>query len=314
MKKYISLFSIIFLTTLFSLTTFSCNWEFEDPAGEKRPDIDNTKNSIKITAHKISDDIEYINIYRQLVSEANSAPVCIGMMYPSEYDEKNDSYMFEDFYLEAGKTYKYKLRYYDKVTKEYQPTEWTEEQKALFGEKQTYLSTDANLKYENDSLILEGKYLSKDLVQEGFYPAVVLKAGNDSQVFAFEKTYLNAEENDSTDENENSEDQAPGDDGESDDKYDAFVYEDTDSAQYYIGLLKTLPANFFNKEVEIVGIVAQKIDTKKYPDSTEKTKRIYWLEPETLITKKGDTTKTSFVIESQAGTNGYDYTYSNIAY
>jgi len=299
MKKNAGFLLSFVLIAAVSIVNTGCI-NFTDPTetpSETRPDIDCTNSSIKITIPKISSDTSYINIYRKVVKEDgsdvdsdNTLGTNIGIIFPDGFDDENTTYLFEDKFVISGNYYSYRVRYYDKKAVEFTKTGWTKVEcrvtnasdSKTFAEKEDdlkydlagayfeYSDNDKTLTLKNGSSIVAPKYLTDNKLDSKFVTVIALKTEDDAQVFDLSEEQLTAE--------------AP------------------------LSLLGTLPASFFNKSVEIVGLVGQCIEeTEK--DSVKKNKRVYWLEPTKITLKTGNVTLKSFTIGSQTGTNGFDYSY-----
>lgn len=294
MKKITSLL-LIAVTLFLILTSFiGCDIFNGEDFEDNRPDIENTATGIKISPKRLNDDTEYINIYRrEYLGEKDGKPSYgpvynIGLLYPSEFDKNNASYMYEDLYVVAGKSYEYRARYYDSFEEDYYTSPWTEafttlcgksfDSDLIFSAGQAFLAFEES-PYPNIKLCNSNTITNFDTLKaEGFSLALALSTDVETQIFKLEDQFI--------------------------------------SGDVSLNLLTFLPVDFYKKgeefkDITVVGLVGQKIETNKVENDQgieiEKNKRIYWTLPVAISVVQGSQPCTSFKVETHSGENGFDF-------
>lgn len=254
MTKKFSLISIILVSmalTIFSIS--ACKIEAVDESLIKRPDIDSHNSSFKITVKKISDDTDYINVYR--IDKSNTNDVLnIGVIFPKNFDNSNTSYIFEDIYVIRDASYKYMIRYHSKDGT-YQSSEWTDYYEASFSTvtdktnfQFTMIDNEITFTPNNGTLLFpknpdsENSNVKKPDEITDAEPMMALKTDDGAILFSLGKNQYDSEETTAID------------------------------------LKTTLPDSYFDKEITVLGLVAQKKDL----NSKSKVMRLYWSEPTEL--------------------------------
>lgn len=276
MRKLNSHLVIFLLISALNFVLFSCNWEWEDSTKQRRPDIDNTNVSIKVTVQKISEDTQHIQIIRK--EDGDTSSRCIGIIFPKSFDKKNASYLFEDTYVVSGTKYSYMTRYMDK-NGEYIESNWTDPYEAKFGAteksvlkytipttvKVKFSATDFSLNFENGSDIL---YPSGITDFDILYKAgIIINSPDNSQIFPISSDKLNGNE--------------------------------------LISLKGLLPESYYGKELTLGGLVGIRTETVSETDETPI--RVYFTDASDLVLYEKSKKIDSFVVSSDGGTDGFDY-------
>lgn len=272
MKKTLYTLFIAVITTLF----LSCNLvtvqdqELADPPGANV-----TTGGIAVTVYRYSSDTKYINVYRKDVTSSSDdeAPVInMGIIFPSAYSSSDKSYFLEDFYLYAGHKYKYMVRYAEKD--KYYYSDWSDTITATAGYDTTkhlsYQTSGVKFRYSEADLTLKflGVIANPDIEHftEEWTPVLAVKSDTCSQVFDLDNI------NDGT----------------------------------FINLRGLLSSEFYDTEIVILGIAAQKaIYTAPTDGSEPKLKQIIWTAPSSIDIQGYSGNK--LTIQSETGSGGYDF-------
>lgn len=279
-----------FLISAFSILMFTnCSFVEISPSSKlPAPDLTSTSNGITISLKDSIQDIEYINLYRQditdTVSDENSSAnpiVNIGLLFPTG---NRLTFVYEDNIIYKNHKYRYYARLYHKK-EGYLYTNWSKgmvvvnglstTSDSILGEATTKYNIPTETKakyYPNESKIqIVGTIINPNMIPDFdkyYTPALVFQSNNETQVFEVE-SLNNAE----------------------------------------IFLTKFLPISFYNTDVKFVGIIGQR---KIKDDSTKDEIRcIMWTELSTLPLYEGDTnvllTDNTFRLDFKYGESGYDY-------
>ncbi len=269
----------ILILLLCSSFFFSCHFNWESEENKNRPDIDNSSSaSIKVTLQKLSNDTEYINVYRKDSAEDTYYP--IGIVYPAGFDSYNTSYLFEDFFVLKDHKYSYMARYTNKDGSVY-TTNWTDsypynvssgpDSYSVFkysvpNTKITFDDTDNTLKFQAISgsiTLTEPSGISE--FSTNFVPALIITTSSKAQTFALTNTIITTSEK--------------------------------------INLRGLLPEGYYDTDLTITGLLGQR--TEKNEDDV--TMRVYWTLPTSIPVYKGESSIDSFSVSSEIGDNGLDY-------
>lgn len=272
MKKYIGLSVFIFLAGIIAGSfLLSCNISIQDEVLLAKPTCESNNSNIIITLARNSVDTEYINLYRQDVSNTNATIENIGIIFPNSFGEDSKTYIFSDSLIYQDHVYKYYARYFDGT--EYLNTNWSDEITAQSGYEPTIPtsytvgSAYVSLNETEYTITFHGDIINPSIPEyaETFFPAIILKTQNSTQIFELESI-----ENGKT---------------------------------YF--LKGIIPSTFYNTDIQLVGICGQKKDHIDSEDPESAIKRIIWTTPSVINIEGKDSN--SFIIPSTTGINGYDY-------
>lgn len=291
MKKNLVFIGIIFLT---AAILSSCKIDVKQEKTLHRPDVEIRSNEIAITGTYDSTAIEYINVFRLDKNNESAKPVNIGLIFPSGFNTLNKTYSFYDNTAIEGRKYSYFCRFYEGkygyyTTEQSLPIEIP----ASCGLAAGSYSTDDDLKcnmgtsyftFNEDTKILAlqnpGDFRPA-FAQTPEYTDYCLVVTNGTVTESFRLS-------------------------QKDDWSDI-----TPSPEWNLQLL--LPESFFNKEIQILGLISQKVELVEA--GSEEIKRLFWTNI-TSVDVKNETTaitypENKFIIEIQSGSSGIDYGYTN---
>lgn len=286
-------FSSLLFSFMLSIFIFtSCDFEFTD-SKLNRPDVEAIQSGIAITIQKENSDCDYINLYRaeKTIDEKLDFKK-IGIIFPKAFNDKNDSYLFEDTTVIKGKSYVYYARSYD--SKEgYFPSNITNPIKAENGlPEDTNISelmfqTNFTFKYDEIEKTISPttniELLSNPYLPDYNTALVVSKVEKDNEgnkIITRTQSFLLSDE--------------------------------TLIANDGISILTLLPEDFLSSGFIIEGLIGQKIEYKLYDpnDITSESNicRVYWtdLAPVT-VQDKNNLPIEEIRIETQYGADGFDY-------
>ena len=272
MKKYIGLSVFVFLAGIIAGSfLLSCNISITDEVELPKPTCEATGSSIIISLSQHSVDTEYINIYRQDVSNPLSLIENVGIIFPKSYDDDTRTYLFTDSLIFKDHIYKYYARYYD--GHEYLSTKWTEEITAIDGfssaDSTVYVINNAyfSLNLSDYTFTVHGTISNPSIpnFESDYKPAIILRTKDATQVFEVESI--------------------------SDGKV--------------ISIKGIIPQSFYDKTIELVGICGQKKEHINPEDTESAFCRIIWTSPSVINIE--DNVNNSFTISSSNGVKGYDY-------
>ena len=264
---------LVFLFILILSTAFTaCNFNFKGDELLDPFDVDASGGPVVLSIPSISKDTKYIHIYRKEVVNKKDVIVNLGILYPAVLDAKN-IYIFIDELVKKGNSYSYMARYFDGT--KYEKTNWSKEVQPKDGYSDTqslvYTRTDAQFEISSDYIMtLTGTLKAPDITDIANYkPMLIAKTSKKTEVFELSADI---------------------------------------SSEKGISLKNILPADFYDTEITIVGILAQKIN---YVDSTaaEKDKvvrSVLWTDF-TEIPVKDNKNKT-ITIKTTNVSDGLDYT------
>ena len=110
--------SLFILTAaFFSAALFcSCNWNLNQTSYLDRPDIDVEERGFLICGSHVNTDTEYINIYRQDVTdEGNTKIEPVAILFPKGNEDPNDqTFRYRDKNVKATHKYRYYVRFVTK--------------------------------------------------------------------------------------------------------------------------------------------------------------------------------------------------------
>lgn len=272
MKKYIGLSVFIFLVGIIAGSfLLSCNISITDEVELPKPACEANGSTIIISLPQHSVDTEYINIYRQDVSNPLSLIENVGIIFPKSYGDDTKTYLFTDSLIFKDHNYKYYARYYD--GSEYLSTKWTDEVTAIDGytsvSTTVYVVNDAyiSLSLSDYSFTLHGTIYNPSIpnFESDYKPAIILRTKDATQVFEVESIA----------------------DGK------------------VISIKGIIPQSFYDKTIELVGICGQKKERINPEDDESAFCRIIWTSPSLIDIEDNETN--SFLIPSSNGVKGYDY-------
>lgn len=288
MKKGTSFFyiSLAFL----AVSIFSCKLKMEDEDLYDKPGVNITQNQVTVIIPKVGNGTKYINVYRR--DKQNDEAINIGILYhPQALENDGKNYCYIDSLITKSHSYEYRVRYY--IDGEYYYSEWSDK---IFIES-TYNAYDesVNLAYRANGCYLEYEPTDYSLTFRGniqtpsfteyssqnYKPMLIVQCGDKTQVF------------------------------------DVPAITDTTK----VALRSILPSDFFDTDISIQGIVAQRTifdddsddelldnDTNSdgVPDTDKQKKVIIWTAPTSLELVGAGSAKL-INIPSQTGTAGLDY-------
>ena len=270
MKKGTS-FLLVF-TAFLGITLSSCKMKLEDDNLMDKPGVSVTQSQITVIIPKTSKDTSYVNVYRR--DKDDDKVVSIGVLYHPYAlinDEKN--YCYIDTLVKKEHSYDYKVRY--KTKGEYYYSEWSDPiyiestYDAYDSDKKlAYQANGANFIYNDDDYTLEfnGSVADPEITDiSDFDPMLIVTNGSSTQAFSITSI--------------GNHDKIP--------------------------LRSTLPRNFMDTPISVLGIVAQK--TNKVGNEIQS---IIWTEL-TSLTVSGAGADQKFTVPLQTGVDGFDYRSAN---
>lgn len=265
MKKIIIRFSLTFL--LVAAFFSSCKLTISDEKLFPKPTCEITEDVVTISVSKHSSNTSYINIYRQDVDL--SSTINIGIIYPSAFSSGTNIYTFKDSLIVKTHKYKYYARYY--IDGEYKKTDWSDEIVASDGYLNVtdiqYALGSASFVFNEDdsSLTLHGSITPPSITDFAtkYSNMLILQNSNSTKVFKIGNVS----------------------DGDS------------------IYLKNILPSDFIGKNITILGICGQRIESVSSTDN--RIKNVIWTESiEVDIDGISDNT---ISIPENSASNGLDY-------
>lgn len=276
-SKSLILFSLAM--ALLSVTVLSaCKMNITDNKFLTRPDVEIYGNSIVLHGSYVNSNTEYINVYRQDVTESKDSEIFrIGVIFPKGFNKENQTFSFYDENIYYGKKYRYYVRFVEKEG-EKNRTDWSEEIQNTSDSLHTtadgsygYSVGDGAYIYNPTTFTLTttASFTPTSLIANystNYKPALIFKANDVIQTYEIE---------------------------------------DLQS----ISLKELLPQSFYFADISLLGIVGQQ---KVYAEAKEgeepELKYIIWT-PLTAIKVKNSTGNElkTFRIEPQYGESGFDY-------
>lgn len=248
MKNRLSFIAMV----LSSLILFS-NCSLVDITDESKinaPDVNQSVGGLTITLKNSFQDVMYINIFRQditgCVSESQYVEPIenIGVVFPVN---NNTTFVYEDSTIFQGNTYRYYARICDKV-EGYFNTEWTDGIKVINGlepgatKSVVYgVSSASQFNYypEEKKLVFTGILTNPNAIsnfEAEYKPALILTNKTVTQAVKLEELVNGTN----------------------------------------IYLTNILPFEFYNSEIQVLGIVAQKEEKVEVAEGKHKVKRVIW--------------------------------------
>lgn len=287
---------IIGLFIIASLLCTACKLEVKPEKTLHRPDVEPQAGAMVITGTYDSTAIEYINVYR-VDKTADTKAINIGVIFPSGFNTENKTYSFFDKTAFEGSEYSYYCRIYEGKYG-YYTTEESEKVEVPTGyglDPSTYSTgTDDDLKcnigstffqYDNTTKVISFDTAISTKIQPAYAQAdyneycLIIKCQDSIQSFLLSETGGNFKAG-------------------ADNKWNLQIL---------------LPSTFFNKDIQVLGIIAQKKETV---DGTADTpiKRLYWTNLAPIEVKDTSATPVSFPnntfqLTIESGSNGNDYGY-----
>ena len=274
MNKRTSLFT--FLIAILSITVFSCNIKIEDSELFDKPLVNVTAKQVTLIIPKMSNDTDYINVYRR--DKQNDKVINIGIIYPDAIENDGKNYSYIDELVKKGHSYDYRTRYH--TNGEYFYSEWSDniEIKTTYNfyadaDVLLYKPGSAYLLYNKDdySLTITGTITEPSAIPNfstEYFPMLIIKSKKATQVFKIPSI----------------------------------------ADTYKIPLRTILPLDFMDTPITIEGLVGQKniyVDPDA-PDDEKEAKTVIWTEP-AAIDVQGAGSEKKITVKSQSGNEGLDY-------
>ena len=239
MKKkiyYEFIISVSIALVVFSIAISSCNFKFGDPSLLTEPTVDYANSILTISIPRQSKSTQYINVYRQDVTDAKEDEydsvdiINIGLILPENLTSGGNSFQFQDSLVKKSHKYRYRVRYCE--SSGYYSTEWSDPVEISSG--QAYKSDDVltytadGLSFDYDetyfTLTLNGPVTSPSVISDfaDYTPALIVKIVDSQTVKVFE------------------------------------ISSESITTQKAISLRGILTSDFFDSNIQILGIVAQK--------------------------------------------------------
>ena len=236
MKKkiyYEFIISVSIALVVFSIAISSCNFKFGDPSLLTEPTVDYANSILTISIPRQSKSTQYINVYRQDVTDAKEDEydsvdiINIGLILPENLTSGGNSFQFQDSLVKKSHKYRYRVRYCE--SSGYYSTEWSApveissvnayESDAVL----TYIADSLSFDYDETyfTLTLSGTVTTPKVISD-FTPALIVKIVDSQTVKVFE------------------------------------ISNDSITSQKAISLRGILTSDFFDSNIQILGIVAQK--------------------------------------------------------
>ena len=284
-KTNISLLFVFLMTVVFSLTALSgCKFDVSKSKYLTRPDIEIKDNYIIVRGAYVNSDTEYINIYRQDVTDNDSTDIIrVAILFPKGFDNDNQTFIYFDYNIFYGHKYRYYVRFVEKDGSKNR-TEWSEgvqntntwtpPLKVAGSCSYAYsIPSDAEYTYDPTTMTLSlpaGKdFTEPDAIDDfsEYAPALVFEAVGKIQTYEIPATTS-------------------------------------------VPLKALLPQDFLYTDIKLLGIVGQK---KTFSTGTDpELQQITWTElaPVIVLNTAGNTIE-KFRLEPEFGADGYDYSISS---
>ena len=275
---------VMSLTILSAL--IGCKFNLSDNKYLPRPDIRVHDYEIEIRGTYVNSKTEYINVYRQDVTESEKSEIeRIAIIFPAGFEKANQTYIYDDANIFANRKYRYYVRFVENDGSKNR-TDWSEAKQntsntlPTSGSYAYTIPTGADYTYIKSEMKLElpaGKsFTEPDAITDfsKYKPALVFECEDSIQAIELK------------------EDPA-----------------DPDTLAN-INLKSLIPQAFFYKDIKLLGIVGQKQFKAKVSDDAEEESLQYitWT-PLASIKVKNETgiELASFKLEPEHGDDGYDY-------
>lgn len=275
---------VMSLTILSAL--IGCKFNLSDNKYLPRPDIRVLDNEIEIRGTYVNSNTEYINIYRQDVTESEKAEIeRIAILFPAGFNKADQTYVYDDVNIFRNRKYRYYVRFVENDGSKNR-TEWSEAKQNTSdalpttgsfaytipsGADYTYIKSD--MKFE----LPDGKtFTAPNAIADfaKYKPALVFECGESVQAIELK--------GDPT---------------------------DPDTLKN-VNLKELIPQDFFYKDIKLVGIIGQKLVKGKITEDAEEESLQYitWT-PLASIKLKNETGVeiSTFKLEPEHGDAGYDY-------
>ncbi len=281
MKKGFSFLCII--SALLCLSVLSCKLKVEEDKEEllQKPDIDISNKQVTLIIPKFNSNTSYINIYRK---DSAGKDEIIGLIFPKDLSSNDSTYRFIDELVYENERYQYKTRYKDSDGFHY--SEWSNEIKIdciddAFSSSDylTYkVESGTKLKFSSTdyTLKVDGTITAPSAISDfasAYTPALIFKESDKTQVFEVSTDFLEGTEE--------------------------------------ISLRGLLPSDFMDRDIQILGLLAQKKVFDNPNETDEKKKRIKFIRWTSLESIKVQGKSDNILnIPAQAGAAGFDYSRS----
>ena len=279
MKK--SFFTAGLLITVLALS--SCKLDVQTEKKLNRPETEFVTGGVQIRGTYGSNDVKYINVYRQDVTGTEPEPAMnIGIIFPSGFDKNDKTFAFIDTQAIVGKKYQYFCRYCDQRN-DYYTTNLTDKIEIPSGNGTTSSESDmlvntgtATFKYNETSKELK---IAGTITMPAHIPAydlcLIVKSETQTQCF--------------------------------------FLEENSSIANPMVfGLTALLPDSFLNTEIQLVGLVGQYKEYSDPADPTSSVKRVYWTGVKEITLTNDEATPTAYTdnkitVSTINGASGIDF-------
>lgn len=290
---------IVGLSTILCLIIVSaCTLDVRSEKTLHRPDVEAISGAILISGSYDSNSIEYINVFRRNADDVSAKPVNIGVIFPSGFDKDNKTYKYLDETAIEGVTYAYSCRLFEGIYGYYTTEEailnsasddpLKKQVPATSGlPAATYTSEDSlkcssvDFKYNSDTHVLSLKSTPAD-----FRPSYAKTAGKEYTDYCIVIT-----------------------NGTSTQSFLLSEKADDWSDKQEWNLQVLLPEAFFDTDIQILGLIAQR---KQKSDLDDKVQRLNWtyLTDVTTVDKSDGPISDNIIrVDIQKGSNGTDYGY-----
>lgn len=275
----------ILLSIFTLLTVTACKLDVQQEKKLNRPEVEFVTGGVQIRGTYGSNDVKYINIYRQNVTGATPGdPVNIGIIFPSGFDKNDKTFAFIDTQAIEAQKYQYFCRYCDERN-DYYVTNLTDKITITSGYGLSSSTTEASLlvdtgsatfKYDEDSKSFD---ISSGITMPTHTPAydlaLVIKSETQTQAFLLKES-------------------------------------SSISGSMSFALASFLPEDFLNKEIQLVGLIGQYKEYSDPADPTSAVKRIYWTGIKTFTLTNTDATPVAYTdnkitVDTSSGNTGIDY-------
>ena len=275
---------VMSLTILSAL--IGCKFNLSDNKYLPRPDIRILDNEIEIRGTYVNSKTEYINVYRQDVTESEKSEIeRIAIIFPAGFKKTDQTYIYDDANIFANRKYRYYVRFVENDGSKNR-TDWSEAKQntsntlPTSGSYAYTIPSGADYTYKKSEMKLElpsGKTFTDPTAIADFSkykPALVFECEESVQAIELR-----------------------GDPTDPD-------------TLANINLKTLIPQDFFYKDIKLLGIIGQKQVKGKVTDDAEEESLQYitWT-PLASIKLKNETGVeiSTFKLEPEHGDAGYDW-------
>lgn len=205
-----ALISASIMIALFSVMIAGCNFKFGDPSLLTEPSVDYSASILTISFPRQSKTTKYVNIYRQDLTdddEDSAEVMSIGLIFPENYSAGGNNFIFQDELVNAGHTYRYRVRYCEKSG--YYYSEWSNKIKATTTKYEesdvlTYSARGVYFSYDESdfSLKINGNITTPTAIDNfvtDYQPCIVVSANDTTKTFMLSTSVIEGLKSDQTD-------------------------------------------------------------------------------------------------------------------